>query len=122
MTSGKLDEELARMSAIIDHARRDDVVIFDESFQSTNEREGSSIARGIVLALVDHGVKVFFVTHMYDLARSLYERSDPRMAFLRAERLEGGERTFRVVEGRPLSTSHGEDLYRRIFVEGGAAP
>ena len=119
MTSGKWDEELARFSAIIDRVRRDDMVIFNESFQSTNEREGSSFARSIVLALLDHGVKVFFVTHMYDFARSLHERDDPRMAFLRAERLEGGERTFRVVEGRPLSTSHGEDLYRRIFVEAG---
>jgi hypothetical protein len=122
MTSGKWDEELARMSTIVDRVRRDDMVIFNESFQSTNEREGSAIARSIILALLDHGVKVFFVTHMYDLARSLYERDDPRMAFLRAERLEGGERTFRVVAGRPLSTSHGEDLYRRIFVEAGAGP
>lgn len=118
MASGKWDEELSRMSEIVDRTCGDGMVIFNESFQSTNEREGSSIARSIVLALLDHGVKVFFVTHMYDLARSLYERGDARMMFLRAERLESGERTFRVTEGRPLSTSHGEDLYRQIFLEG----
>ena len=35
--------------------------------------------------------------------------------FLRAERLADGRRTFRLVEGEPLPTSYGEDLYRRIF-------
>jgi DNA mismatch repair ATPase MutS len=117
MTSGKLDEELARMSAIVDRLHPDGMALFNESFQSTNEREGSSIARSIVFALLDHRVKVFFVTHLHDLARSLYERGDTRMAFLRAERLEDGERSLRMVEGRPLSTSHGEDLYRHIFEE-----
>ena len=117
MTSGKLDEELGRMSAIIDRLQPDGMALFNESFQSTNEREGSSIARTIVLALLEHRVKVFFVTHLYDLARRLYERGDTHMAFLRAERREDGTRTFRVVEGRPLSTSHGEDVYREVFQE-----
>jgi hypothetical protein len=36
-----------------------------------------------------------------------------------AERQAHGHRTFRVVEGEPLPTSCGEDLYRRIF---GALP
>ena len=105
------------MSAIIDRLCPDGLALFDESFQSTNEREGSAIARTIVLALLDHRVKVFFVTHLYDLARSLHDRNDLRMAFLRAERREDGERTFRLLEGRPLPTGHGEDLYRQIFEE-----
>jgi hypothetical protein len=35
--------------------------------------------------------------------------------FLRAERQEGGGRTFKVVVGEPLQTSFGEDLYEEIF-------
>ena len=35
--------------------------------------------------------------------------------FLRAERKEGGERTFKVILGEPLQTSYGEDLYNKIF-------
>lgn len=116
MASGKWDEELSRMSAIVDRVSSGGMVIFNESFQSTNEREGSSVARTIVSALLGHGVRVLFVTHMYDLAHSLYEHGDARMMFLRAERLENGQRTFRVSEGKPLSTSHGEDLYRQIFL------
>jgi hypothetical protein len=46
--------------------------LFNESFSATNEREGSEIARRIVAALLDGWVKVFFVTHMYELARGFY--------------------------------------------------
>jgi hypothetical protein len=37
--------------------------------------------------------------------------------FLRAERLADGRRTYRLVEGEPLPTSFGEDLYKLIFEE-----
>ena len=35
--------------------------------------------------------------------------------FLRAEREADGSRTFKLIEGEPLPTSFGEDLYNRIF-------
>jgi hypothetical protein len=35
--------------------------------------------------------------------------------FLRAERREDGSRTFKLFEGKPLETSFGEDLYKKIF-------
>jgi hypothetical protein len=35
--------------------------------------------------------------------------------FLRAERQTDGERTFRLVEGEPLQTSYGQDLYNVVF-------
>lgn len=115
MRSGKLDEELARMSGIVDRLPRHALVLLNESFAATNEREGSEIARQIVLALRERGVTVFFVTHLYAFARGLDEDRRGDTLFLRAERLAGGERTFRMVEGRPQQTSHGSDLYRRIF-------
>ena len=55
------------------------------------------------------------MTHLFDLAQSLHVERSPDALFLRAERLADGRRTFRVVEGGPLPTSHGEDLYRRVF-------
>lgn len=119
MTSGKLDEELRRMSSVADHLRRGSVVLFNESFAATNEREGSQIARQVVRALLESGVRVFFVTHLFDLAHSLYLQEAEAALFLRAERHPGGQRTFRLVEGEPLPTSYGADLYERIF---GAVP
>jgi MutS domain V len=115
MKSGKLDEELSRMSAIVDRIAQGCILLLNESFASTNEREGSEIARQIVRALLETGVKVFYVTHMYDLARGFYAEHLPSALFLRAERLGDGARTYRLVEGEPLPTSYGEDLYRAVF-------
>jgi DNA mismatch repair ATPase MutS len=115
MSSGKLDEELSRMSDIIDNITSDPMVLFNESFTATNEREGSEIARQIVRALLDKGVKVFFVTHLYEFAHGFYDQNKENAIFLRAERQADGERTFRLVEGEPLQTSYGEDVYSKIF-------
>jgi hypothetical protein len=114
MTMGKLDEELSRMSTLADVLRPNWLVLFNESFAATNEREGSEVARQIVEALLDRRIKVLFVTHLYTFARGLFaSRSDG--LFLRAERLPDGTRTFRVVPGEPLETSYGEDVYRAVF-------
>jgi len=115
MKSGKLDEELARMSEIIGVIRPNCIVLCNESFASTNEREGSEIARQIVRALLEVGIKVFYVTHLFDLARGFYEQQMATALFLRAERQAGGQRTFKLVEGEPLPTSYGKDLYEQIF-------
>lgn len=115
MTSGKFDEELERMNRIADQIRAHGMILFNEAFAATNEREGSEIARQIVHALVEQQVRVCFVTHMYDFAHGLEEEDGDKVVFLRAERSEGGERTFRMIEARPLDTSFGEDLFRKIF-------
>lgn len=117
MTSGKFDEELVRMNQIADHIVPESLVLFNESFAATNEREGSEVARQIVCALLEKRVKVFFVTHMYEFAHGMYDTMKTGAVFLRAERREGGERTFRVSPGEPLETSYGEDLYQKIFTE-----
>lgn len=115
---GKLDEELARMSRIVDEIEAGDVLLCNESFASTNEREGSEIADQIVSALVERGVRVFYVTHLYELARRVQERRDTNVLFLRAERKEDGSRTYRVLEAPPMETSYAADLYERLLGSG----
>jgi DNA mismatch repair ATPase MutS len=117
MNSGKLDEELSRMSDIVDNIKQDSMILFNESFAATNEREGSEISRQIISALLEVRVKIFFVTHLYELSRSLYDKKMDNAIFLRAERKPNGERSFKLVEGEPLKTSYGEDLYKKIFNE-----
>lgn len=116
MESGKWDEELSRMSDIVDNIRPNSLLLLNELFASTNEREGSEIARQIVNALLDKHVKVFFVTHLYHFAHCAFEQKLDSATFLRAERRPDGTRPFKLVEGEPLQTSYGEDLYRAIFV------
>jgi DNA mismatch repair ATPase MutS len=110
MISGKLDEELARMSAIADEIRPGHLLLCNESFSSTNEREGSEIARELIRALVGEGVQVFFVTHLYDLASGLHRQRPERAHFLRAERRADGpepsgccpaNRSRRATDGTP---------------------
>jgi DNA mismatch repair ATPase MutS len=115
MRSGKLDEELSRMSEIIDHLDGDALILFNKSFAATNEREGTEIARQIVGGLLDNRIRMFFVSHMCEFANGFAEEARPDVAFLRAERREGGTRTFKLIEGEPLRTSFGEDLYRTVF-------
>ena len=68
-----------------------------------------------MLALLDKRVKIVCVTHLYELAHGFYQRNNGNILFLRAERQVGGARTFKLVEGEPLQTSFGEDLYHSIF-------
>lgn len=114
-TSGRLDKELARISAIVDAARPGGFILLNESFASTNEREGSEIARNVIGALRGSGVSVAFVTHLYDYASRAHAEERTDTAFLRAGREEDGHRDFRIEPGIPLPTSFGVDLYRRVF-------
>jgi hypothetical protein len=52
---------------------------------------------------------------MYDLADGFSKTGSGKFLFLRAERLDDGTRTFRLLEREPLPTSYGEDLYESIF-------
>ena len=115
MEMGKLDEELDRMSVIADQITPGCLLLCNESFASTNEREGSEIARQVIRALTEAGIRIIFVTHLYDLAERYYAQHDPATLFLRAERQPDGRRTFRLPAGEPLPTSYGEDLYQQVF-------
>lgn len=115
MESGKLDEELRRMNEIVAHLKPNALILLNESFASTNEREGSEIAHQVVSAFLDKGIEVVFVTHLYEFARSVYDRKARNVLFLRAGRRDDGTRTFKIAEGEPLQTSYGPDLYDAVF-------
>ena len=121
MTSGKFDEELARMSRLVPAIGSSDLLLCNESFAATNEREGSEIADELIRAMTDRGNSIVFVTHLYELAHRLYERHSDEILFLRAERDPDGHRSFRIIQGEPLPTSYGADLYRQIFTTPTAA-
>lgn len=114
MTSGKFDEELGRMSEIVDNITSNSLVLFNESFAATNEREGSEIAHQIVRALLEKGVKIFYVTHQYEFSRLIIEENRRDTLFLRADR----RRSYKLAEGEPLKTSFGADAYNKVFGEG----
>jgi DNA mismatch repair ATPase MutS len=114
MTSGRLDEELTRMSVIADQIRPHCLVLFNESFAATNEREGSEIGRQIVNALLEADITVFFVTHQFDFADGFHRKRTDTTLFLRAERQSEGRRNFKLAVAAPLPTSFGEDVYDHL--------
>jgi DNA mismatch repair ATPase MutS len=114
MVSGRLDDELRRISAIADQIGPHCLVLFNESFAGTNEREGSEIGHQVVRALLDAQVKVFFVTHRFDFAERFRRQHARSTLFLRAERQPDGSRNYKLAVKDPLPTSFGEDLYYRL--------
>jgi hypothetical protein len=116
MTHGKFAEEISRMDEIAGYLHPNSLVLFNESFAATNDREGSEIARQIVAALLEKRIKIFYVTHLYKFARTLWEEKAHKATFLRAERQSDGSRTYKLAVGEPLETSFGEDLYNEIFL------
>jgi hypothetical protein len=114
MTSGRLDDELRRMSAIADQIGPHCLMLFNESFAGTNEREGSEIGHQVVRALLDARIRVFFVTHRFDFAERFYREHPLSALFLRAEREPDGRRTYKLAVREPLPTSFGEDLYYQL--------
>ena len=109
MKSGKFDEELARMSEIVDHIAPNSMVLFNESFAATNEREGSEIAKQIVCALLEKRIKIFYVTHLYEFAHGFFDRKIDDALFLRAER---GRRDANLQAARRRAVR--DQLWRRL--------
>jgi DNA mismatch repair ATPase MutS len=114
---GKLDDELARMSQLIERSRPGALLLLDESFASTNEREGSEIATGVVDALLAAGIRIDCVTHLYALSHGLARRRVSEHLFLRAQRDTDRRRTFRLEPGDPESTSYAADLFQQVFAD-----
>lgn len=115
MKRGKLDEELSRMSTVAERVSANWTVLFNESFASTNELEGSEIAGQIVRAMLESRVKVLFVTHLYEFAHHFFVQRRDDAIFLRAARLADGTRPFTLSVGEPLETSYGRDIYQEVF-------
>jgi len=61
MQSGKLDEELFRMNDIAGNIMPGSLILFNESFSATNEREGSEIAGQITRALMKKKIYAFLL-------------------------------------------------------------
>lgn len=116
LESGKFDDELRRFDLMINKLKPNSLIMLNESFQSTDEHEGSKIGFEIIKAFRDSNVRVILVTHMYDLATLLKEEYEDSY-FLRAERKDDGSRSFILKKADVLKTSFAKDLYNKIFKE-----
>lgn len=98
---------------------RDSLIILNESFTSTTEKEGLAIAYDIIKALKEENVKILTVTHLLSFAQKMYDETDDveqsDIAFLSAEHLENGTRTFKMIPHEQERTSFGLELFEKII-------
>ncbi|MFP3291228.1 MAG: hypothetical protein RXO30_02050 [Thermoproteus sp.] len=114
LSYGKFEEEVKRLSAIVEGLRRGDYVLMDETFSSTNQVEASAVAEEVIAALVDSGVNVFYVTFLQDFLNRFLERYRERAVLLVPEVRQDGTRTFRLVRGKP-TPGYAIDIWRKYM-------
>ncbi|MEA4890327.1 MAG: DNA mismatch repair protein MutS [Clostridiaceae bacterium] len=134
---GRLGEELDRMLAILKQATPDSLILMNESFASTNAREGSQIAENVLSAIALIGTRCAFVTHLYEFAGKVdfinqtvqarqagaarlismaaqYEDARPE-----SDRTQDGPvrlRTYRILPGPPAKSSFAADIARQFGI------
>ena len=62
------------MNQIVEHLGERSLVLLNESFATTTEKEGSVIAYDIIKALNEAGVKVLTVTHLLSFAQKMFQK------------------------------------------------
>jgi len=117
MNSGKLDEELSRLDRIIDMLTPHSLLLMNEPFASTTEREGSVIAKDLLTVCSEVKLKVFIVTHFFELADWAYSEKREHTVFLSPERSDTGKRSYKLKESKPQPTSFGDELYMKVIQE-----
>jgi len=99
----------------VDYLKPNALVLFNESFSSTNDHEASIIAKYITEGLIEKKIRIFFVTHLWEFASLISKENSNNVMFLKAQRNSDGTRTFKIIESKPQSKSYAEDLFKKIF-------
>ena len=114
---GRLGEECARLSEILDCVTANSLVLLDESLSSTGSYEASYIAAEVISGLAHIGCRCLFSTHLHELAaeiENLNRRSlanggvaiDTLVAGIKGE----GKRSFKITRAKPDGKSYARDI------------
>lgn len=115
MNMGKFEEELKRMGEILCGAKRNTLLLLNESFATTTEVTAFQIATDLIHACMEHEVTVWMVTHITKFAKELYEEKRPDILFLSAGRQADKEIRYQMYEKEPGDTSYGLELYEQMI-------
>ncbi len=114
---GRLGEECARLSEILDCVTPNSLVLLDESLSSTGSYEASYIAAEVLGGLAHVGCRCLFSTHLHELAAeidNINKRSlasggvaiDTLVAGIKGE----GKRSFKIMRAKPDGKSYARDI------------
>jgi hypothetical protein len=107
---GKLEDELMRVSAILDDATTRSVIIMNESFSSTTLDDARLLGRRVLERIIERGSLCVYVTFVDELA-SLGEETVSMVAAV--DPVEPTLRTFRIVKARANGRAYAEALARK---------
>lgn len=114
---GRLGEECARLSEIIDCVTAQSLVLLDESLSSTGSYEASYIAAEVLSGLAHIGCRCLFSTHLHELAAEIEEldrrsRASGGAAIdtLVAGMETDGKRSFKICRAKPDGKSYARDI------------
>ncbi len=115
LDKGRLGEECARLSEILDAVTPHSLVLLDESLSSTGAYEASYIAAELLAGFSHIGCRVLFSTHLHELAARVDEinaRTAP--AGVPVDTLvagmEEGQRSFLIKRQKPDGKSYASDI------------
>lgn len=111
VNKGLLEMELERLAQIIKYIQPNGLLLMNESFATTTEKEGAHIAEEVTRAFRECDIMTVFVTHLFEYADTLYKTQPSDVSFYRARRKTDGMRTYEIKEGKPLDSNNGMDLY-----------
>ena len=114
---GKLAEELERLRKELPLVMNGGLVMLNESFATTTEKEGGEIAADVLRALSKTDSSVVFVTHLYELAVSLDELNSVLYNDIKAvsyiTKVNAdlkAIRSYKIVKGEPLKDMQLSDV------------
>lgn len=114
---GRLGEECARLSEIIDCVTAHSLVLLDESLSSTGSYEASYIAAEVLSGLAHVGCRCLFSTHLHELAAEIEELDRKSRASggaaidtLVAGMETDGKRSFKICRAKPDGKSYARDI------------
>ena len=115
MQNGLLEVELVKLSGLVDALKPGALLLMNESFQTTTPGDAKRLAGEIVPALLNAGIRVLFVTHLYGYAMDVFEQKSDDTLFLRAQRSRDGNNTYCLQEGPPFKSAYGLTLFRLVM-------
>ena len=115
MNMGKFEEELKRMEQILRGAKKNTLILLNESFATTTEVTAYQIAMDLMHTCLSEAVTVWMVTHITKFAKELYGEHPENVLFLSAGRTEENEIRFQMYEKVPGDTSYGLTLYEQMI-------
>ena len=111
LSFGKLAEELSRLQHELPIVADGGLVLLNESFATTTEKEGGEIASDVLRALAKTDSTVIFVTHLYELAINLDALGIGAVNYITDVKPDNkANRSYKIVKGDPLKDMQLEDI------------